>query len=307
MTGRVALTGGSGFVGAAIIDRLLENGFALSALARDPRRLKRAGDVDVVKGGLSHAPALDRLADGATIFIHCAGLTHARRDAEFTAVNVEGARLAARAARVAGAKFILISSLAARAPHLSAYAASKRAGECFAEEAGEWLALRAPAMYGPGDAATLPYFRMIKRGLAPEPATEPVPRASILFVSDFADAVLAAFDAPAGVVYEVGDDRPDGYTWREIGAACAAAMKTDARPLRLPGWAMHGVAGPASAIARLFGGAPMVTPGKVREFFHPDWAARDNLFIEAAGWRPATPLEEGFAKTARWYQENGLL
>ncbi|MHA7870933.1 MAG: hypothetical protein ACX939_01145, partial [Hyphococcus sp.] len=53
--------------------------------------------------------------------------------------------------------------------------------------------------------------------------------------------------------------------------------------------------------------APSVRTGQINEFFHPDWVARERLFNEAAGWRPATPLAEGFAKTALWYQERGLL
>lgn len=308
MTDRVALTGGTGFVGAVIIDHLLEKGIAVRVLARDRGRLKRAGAVDTVEGSLENGSTLDLLAKGASVVIHCAGLTHARRDADFAAVNAEGARRAALAARAAGAKFIHISSLAARAPHLSAYAASKHASEvAIAEVGGDWLALRAPAMFGPGDAATLPYFRMVKHGFAPEPAASPSPRASILYVEDFAEAVLSAFTAQGGRVYEVGDDRPDGHSWREIGAACAAALGAQPKRLRLPHWALRAYAGPASMVARLLGGAPMMTPGKVREFFHPDWAARENLLSDATDWRPETTLQEGFAKTAFWYQENGLL
>ena len=52
---------------------------------------------------------------------------------------------------------------------------------------------------------------------------------------------------------------------------------------------------------------PSLRAGQVNEFFHPDWVARDNLLSSATSWRAKTPLEEGFAKTALWYQENGLL
>jgi nucleoside-diphosphate-sugar epimerase len=141
----------------------------------------------------------------------------------------------------------------------------------------------------------------VKSGIAPEPAATPLPRASIIYVSDAAAAILAALDrALPGKVYEIGDEAPEGHSWREIGEALAEALQRRARPLPAPRLI-------GASVSRLAGAAPMVTPGKVREFFHPDWVARDNLLSGATDWRPLTPLKEGFAKTVRWYQENGLL
>ena len=307
MTKTVALTGGTGFLGAAIIEALRTRGDRVRALARNPGKLTGAG-VDIVEGDLDNTSALGALADGADLFIHCAGLTHARRDVEFDAVNVEGAARAAEAAAAAGARLIHISSMAARNPACSAYAASKLASEtAVARAGGDHVSLRAPAIYGPGDSATLPYFKLVKAGLAPEPGADPAPRASILYVGDVAAAVIAAGNAPAGGVYEIGDERADGHSWEEIGAALGAAFGKAPRRIRAPRWILGPYAAIAAGAVRLAGGAPMVTPGKIAEFFHPDWVARDNLLSDATSWRPATPLKEGFAKTVRWYQENGLL
>lgn len=311
MTKTVALTGGTGFLGAAIIDALVARGDNVRALARNPRRLPNKSAMTAVHGSLEDEAALEELARGADLFIHCAGLTHARRDKEFFVVNVDGARRAAAAAAKSGAHLVHISSLAARRPEISPYAASKRASEdAIARGAGEapFICLRAPAIYGPGDVATLPYFKLVRSGLAPEPAAAPAPRASILYVEDVAAAVLRAADEAApGGVYEIGDDSPSGHSWREIGEALGEALGVRPRRLPAPHWLLTSYATAAAGISRMAGRAPMVTPGKIREFFHPDWVARDNLLSEATSWRAATPLKEGFAKTARWYQENGLL
>lgn len=311
MSRTIAVTGGTGFVGAAVINALLARGDKVRALARNPQKLPQSQEIAAIKGALGDATALEDLAHGADAFIHCAGLTHALRDVDFLDVNVEGGRLAAAAAAQAGAKFVHISSMAARQPELSAYAASKRRSEdAIAEASGSnsWIALRLPAIYGPGDQATLPYFKMIKSGFAPEPAANPSPRASIVYVGDAAAAIIAALDGAArGKVYEIGDEAPEGHSWREIGEALAAAMQKKARPFPAPRIVLTSCAAIGAGVSRLAGSAPMVTPGKVREFFHPDWVARDNLLSGATGWRPATPLKEGFAKTVRWYQENGLL
>ncbi|NWG71863.1 MAG: SDR family NAD(P)-dependent oxidoreductase [Parvularculaceae bacterium] len=312
MTVAYAVTGGTGFLGAAIVDQLVRKGAPVRALARKPDQLRtKSGLVVPVRGALEDAAALTDLCAGAGVVIHCAGLTHARRDAEFHAVNAEGARRVAKAAAKAGARLVLISSMAARRPTVSAYAASKRAGEDLVAEAmsdAHWCALRAPAIYGPADQATLPYFRLVKSGFAPEPAAEPPPRASILYVEDVAAAVVQAADfPPANGFYEIGDERADGYSWREIGETLAATLGVKAARIRAPRSILEGFSALAAGSVRLFGGAPMVTPGKIAEFFHADWVARDNMLSAHSAWRPRTPLAEGFAKTVRWYKENGLL
>lgn len=311
MTRTIAVTGGGGFIGANLIDALIARGDRVKALARNPNKLADRTAVQIVPGRLEDETALALLAADADLFIHCAGLTHARRDREFFPVNADGAERAARAAAASGAKLIHISSLAARQPAVSVYAASKHESEKAAlrgSGGNPCICLRPPAIYGPGDQATLPYFRLVKRGLAPEPAAEPAPRASIVYVRDVVAAILTAADeARPGAVYEIGDDAPEGRSWREIGETLGAVLGVKPQRLPAPKWALTSYATIAAGVSRMAGRAPMVTPGKICEFFHPDWVARENLLAAATSWRAATSLKEGFAKTVRWYQENGLL
>ncbi|MEX0646022.1 MAG: NAD(P)-dependent oxidoreductase [Parvularculaceae bacterium] len=311
MTRTIAVTGGTGFVGAAVIEALLARGDRVKALARSPEKLPSTEQIIPVGGSLESEEALARLAAGADAFIHCAGLVRARRDADFFAANVEGARRAAAASARSGAHFLHVSSMSARRPELSPYAASKRRGEeAVAEVSGgdRWITLRVPAVYGPGDQMTLPYFKLVRSGVALEPASTPAPRASILYVGDVAAAILAALDSElAGAVYDVGDDRAEGYSWREIGETLGEVFNVRPRRMRLPRAVVSGYHGVARGVALAMGRVPEIRRGQANEFFHPDWVARDNLLNGAAGWLPATPLKEGFAKTVRWYQENGLL
>ncbi|MCA8889049.1 MAG: NAD-dependent epimerase/dehydratase family protein [Parvularculaceae bacterium] len=308
---RIAVTGGTGFVGAALIDLLVSQHHDVVALVRDRRRLTARAGVDVIEGDLDNEQALDALAAGAGAVIHLAGVTHARNDADYDRVNVEGARRTARAARAAGARFVHASSMSARAPSVSAYARSKFDSEGAIRDSlasGNWIALRLPAIYGPGDRATLPYFKLVKSGLALEPATATPARASILFVEDAAAALVRAAqaDLPAGV-YEVGDDRSDGHAWSEIGAVLGACLGRRPRAIRVPRPLVALTHNGTRLVEGVLGRPPSVRSGQIDEFFHPDWVARENLFSAASGWRPHTPLEEGFAKSVRWYQEKGLL
>lgn len=307
---RVAVTGASGFLGGALIGALRTRGVSVRALARNPAAIATFG-VDIVKGDLDDDEALDALADGADAFIHLAGVTHARDDAEYARVNIDGAARAAAAAMRRGARFAHASSISARAPALSPYAASKRASEeavARAGSAGSWIALRLPAIYGPRDRATLPYFRLVARGLALEPATARPARASLLFVDDAAEAmVAAALDTAATGVFDVGDESPGGREWRDIGAALAEAMGVEARAIRAPRAIVAAAHIAQRAADRALRRAPTARSGQVNEFFHDDWSAGEPSFARIAPWRPRTALNEGFAKTLSWYQEHGLL
>lgn len=312
MTKKIALTGATGFIGAALIDLFLSKGLRLKALAREPSRLAGFGDkIEVVEGNLENDRALASLAADADVFVHCAGVTHARRDEEYFAVNRDGALNAAKAAASVNACLVHLSSLSAREPSLSAYAASKRASEDVAFEAtseSSCVVLRLPAIYGPGDMATLPFFKLIKRGIAPQPATATPARASILYVRDAASAVLTAVEnPPANGFYEVNDSAAEGHSWTEIGETLGEVMNKSPRKIRAPRPIIAAYHSLAIASARLFNRVPDVRTGQINEFFHTDWVARDNLFGAATGWAPQYSLKEGFAKTVHWYQENGYL
>ncbi len=308
---RVAVTGGTGFVGTALITRLIDKGIEVRALARNPDRFNAPQNITVLRGGLEDEAALSALAEGADIFFNLAGVTHARKADEYYQTNVDGAARAARAAAAQGAKLVHISSISARAPEVSPYARSKYESEAAIRAASgdnPWLALRLPAIYGPGDLVTLPYFKLVKMGLALEPRTPTPAHASILYVEDAAAAiVIASSSAPPRAVYEIGDDRPEGHAWSEIGAILGDQLAKRPRTIRVPRTLIGAYHKIISAAERALGRKPSVREGQVNEFFHPDWVARSDLLSDVTPWRPTTPLKEGFAKTALWYQKNDLL
>ncbi|MBC7953275.1 MAG: NAD-dependent epimerase/dehydratase family protein, partial [Rhodospirillaceae bacterium] len=83
-----AITGGTGFLGRAVVARLRASGWRVRVLARRPAE----DAMDLVPGSLEDEGALGRLVAGARLVVHAAGLTRARSAREFHAVNVEGAK-----------------------------------------------------------------------------------------------------------------------------------------------------------------------------------------------------------------------
>jgi nucleoside-diphosphate-sugar epimerase len=307
----VAVTGATGFIGQHVVQRLRE-GWRVRVLTRrtaDPARF--GTEVEAVQGDLDDLPSLQHLLDGAAAVVHVAGLIKARSRVEFFRANAQGvgrlAEIAAAAPRPP--RFVLLSSLAARAPELSDYAASKRAGEEALRATGAalpWTILRPPAVYGPGDRATLFFFRCVRRGIGPLLGTESA-RLSLIHVGDLANAVGAvlADERSAGLVAEV-DDGQGGYGWRAMIEAAADACGRRVRVVRVPMAIPYGLGLLNQVLARA-GYTPMLTPGKVREFYHSDWVCDPGPIMARTAWRPAVPLREGFAATVAWYRREGWL
>ncbi|NNE24165.1 MAG: NAD-dependent epimerase/dehydratase family protein [Rhizobiales bacterium] len=313
MTRIIALTGGSGFVGRRLIPRLTETGVTVRLLARDPARLgEQANGARIVLGDLADRKALDTLVSGADAVIHMAGAIAAPDRATFDRVNVKGtASIAAIAARHGVARFVHLSSMAARQPDLSDYAASKLSGEtALMEHAADmsWVILRPPAVYGPGDKATLPLIAQLIRRHALVPGTA-LNRTSLIHVDDLADALilLAANDNPHGSVHEIDDGKPGGYSWADLGQIAGRAEGISVSVHHLPKPVMVALAHCASAFARVAGKPALVTPGKVRELYHPDWVARHDLLTGICGWRPRVDFTEGVASTLEWYRDHQWL
>lgn len=304
----VAVTGATGFVGPHLVSALARRGFSLRLLIRRWSPMPSLPNVkaEIVLGDLADEAALRRLVDGADTVIHAAGLIKARQPADFMAVNREGtARLSALAPR---ARFILLSSLAAREPQLSAYAGSKRAAEqAVAGRTGPWLAIRAPAVYGPGDRETLTYFKAAARGLAPRPQLDDA-RLALIHVADLAEALAMAVDHPLpDSVYEIDDGQDGGYGYGDMAAAAAAALGRGVWSLPVPRAAME-VVGWANGLRHALGGAAQIlTRAKVRELFHPDWTVHDRRLAATIDFRPRYDLKAGFRDTILWYRQNKWL
>lgn len=268
--------------------------------------------LQVVPGDLGDSSALRRLVSDADAVVHLAGAIKATDTAGFMRVNCDGSRRVAEAVREhapPASRFFQISSLAARAPQLSAYAASKRAGEDAVRAVlGERVTvLRPPAVYGPGDRETLVFFQLAKRN--PVPLLGSVrARNALIHVEDLAAALAALVaDVPRSGTYALADARPEGYGWLDIMRAAAQAVGNPApRFWRLPRPVLA-VAAAAGDLGRRLGRAEMLTSEKLRELLHEDWAVAATEMPSQLDWKPRFTLEAGFGTAVAWYRQQGWL
>jgi nucleoside-diphosphate-sugar epimerase len=288
-----------------LAQRLATAGWRIRVLVRPSSSRGRLAGLaaDVVVGDLGDLDSLRRFVYQAEAVVHCAGAVRGASQAYFDRVNVEGvARLVhAAAGEHRAPRFLLISSLAAREPGLSAYAASKRRGEEILTVDGgtmPWAVLRPPAVYGPGDRELLPLFRWMARGIAPVLGSGNA-RFSLLYVQDLAEAIVRWLSRPTAVqrTFELDDGRPGGYTWADVVDRMTFLRSRRVIPIRVPALFLEVLAAVNLAAARVIGYKPMLTPGKVRELRHPDWVCDGAAFMRATDWSPKVSLEQGLRLT----------
>lgn len=305
MKGPIALTGSTGFVGRHVAKTLSDAGLTLRLLVRQDVRDCGFGSAQVINGSLSDEAALKELVDGASTVIHLAGAIAAPDRQAFFAVNRDGTEKLAKAAIAAQVRrFIHVSSLAAREPEISDYGASKRAAEDVLSSLKPQglLIVRPPVIYGPGDRATLPLIAQLAKRTAFIPGSARA-RFSLLYVDDLVTYLTARVDDEAQGLVEIDDGKPKGYGWPDLFALAAESEGHEPRPIFIPQWLLQGLARPVAAIGASFKLRVPLTPGKVRELYHPDWVARPSAPVA----QDCIAFAEGFRRTIAWYREQGWL
>ena len=299
----IAVTGGTGFVGTRFIDIATAAGHEVRALTRRRQRPQR--QVEWGDGSLADPDALRQLVTGCRCVVHIAGVLNARDPADFERGNVEGTLAMLAASTAAGiTRFIHVSSLAAREPKLSKYGASKARSEELVERSGlDWVTVRPPAVYGPGDRETLELFRMAKLRVMLLP---PKGRVSVIHVDDVSRLLLALSqtEEPNRLVLEPDDGRSGGWTHKELAQAIGSAVGRSNLSLSMPA-AMLKIGAALDRLVRREGAK--LSADRAAYFSHRDWVVSPESRPSPDLWRPQVETGQGLADTAAWYEREGWL
>lgn len=152
---RVLVTGGSGFVGNAIVQALLEQGNEVSTLSRhaghSSETIKK--DAVAVRGDIANAASVQNACRGMDAVIHLVGIISESRSVRFENTHVLGTRNVVQAMEASGVRRLVhMSALGTRANAASRYHQTKWAAEEIARNSAlDWTILRPSLIYGPGD------------------------------------------------------------------------------------------------------------------------------------------------------------
>jgi UDP-glucose 4-epimerase len=298
----IAVTGGTGFVGSRFVDAALAAGHSIRALTRRPQP-PRDG-MTWVPGTLEDETALHALVSGSDAVVHVAGLTNAPNRAAFERSNVTGTEAVVEAARGANVRrFVHVSSLSAREPDLSNYGWSKAGAEAVvAWSQLDWVMVRPPAIYGPGDTDHIDLFKAARLGLVPLP---PGGRLSVIHADDLARLLLALTNGGgSGVTYEADDGHDGGWSHADYARAIADAVGRKALLLPMPATLVR----LGAKADRLFRGSKAkLTADRAAYFCHPDWMIDPTKRPPSDLWTPEIATAEGLKTTAAWYRNEGWL
>ena len=204
----VTLIGGGGFLGRYIAQELLAAGARVRIVERNPRKswflktLGGLGQTQFAAADVTRPDTIARAVAGSDAVVYLVGTW----GPNFTAIQQDGPRIAAEAAKVAGAAaFVHISTIGADAQSPSKYYASKGAGEAAARGAfPATIVLRPSVVFGPEDKFINRFAAMA--GLPVVPVLKPGARFQPVHVVDVAKAVARVLADPAshaGKTYEL--------------------------------------------------------------------------------------------------------
>jgi len=326
----VCVTGASGFIGRALANLLAERGHAVRAVLRpgaDDTGLTPA--VRRLTGSWDDPAFLARAVAGTRAVVHLAGAVRARSAGAFIRVNQGLTRALARAVRAAApdAALLHVSSQAAGGPcaeppgldesrppaPVSDYGRSKLLGEAEALDLARErpVAVVRPSMvYGPGDRAFVPLYRLAGRGILPVPGNAGQPL-SIVQVEDLTAGLAQALESLAhgrlasGSIYYL--DGPEHADWRRYAISLGRALGRNVRPVALP-LPLLRLAALGNGLLDLLGlPASHLTLDKLREAGQPGWLCSHARAARDFGYAPRLDLDQGLAQTVAWCRVEDLL
>jgi dTDP-glucose 4,6-dehydratase len=306
----VLVTGGAGFIGSHLVDHLLEEpGTRVTVLDRLSTGGSRANlehheedpRLRLVVGDVIDADTVGELVGEADAVIHAAAESHVDRSItsprEFLTVNVLGTQTALDACRESGTRMLMVSTdevygagdpaggvfdedhaLAPRSP----YAASKAAADLLCQAYVTTYGADVTVVRGTNAYGARQIERVVPTYAIAALQRRPIPvygrgeqRREFLHVRDWVRAALLVLDrGDRGVVYNVG-------AGHELSNVELARM-------------ICGLAGTPESLVT----------------FVPDRPGHDFRYgvsadrVQALGWRPEIPFEEGLARTVEWYGEH---
>ncbi len=324
----ILVTGGTGFVGSHVVERLVAAGARVRCLVRASsslRYLPREG-IEVVQGDLAAGTGLQEALEGVDVVAHVGGVTKALSEDAFQQGNLRATENLLHACKGQGdslRRFVHVSSLAAvgpsqdlqpldedAAPHpLTWYGRSKLAAEGAVRGstlAGRAVILRPPVVYGPRDTDVFEVLRSVAKGITVRIGREES-YFSYIQVKDLAEAMWLAIssEGAAGSTYFVAN--PEPVSWSAFAETAASIMGRRVRSVSVPASLAYLAGWCAEGASRLSGKPGIVSRQKIIEARCRYWTCDATRARRELGFQPARGLREGLEETLAWYKDSKWL
>jgi len=315
----ILVTGGSGFIGSHLLNRLSALGRPTRAVVR--RKIDAPPGIDVVFGDLDTGEGIEDALRDVTVVIHVAGVTKALRPANYFAGNAATTERLASTAAGRILRFVYVSSLAAVGPGCEGAAVSEDAEPHPVSQYGkskleaerivrrripDAVIVRPAVVYGPRDTGVLALLKTISKGIAFE-----IGRGehwfSAIYVDDLVEALLLAAECPSAKGRNYFAAHPKPSTWSGFSAAASRLMSCRSRAVRLPVSAAYAVGALSEVWSYATRKPAIISRDKVAEAQCDYWVCDTRRAASELAFEARTPLDAGLARTLAWYKEAGWL
>ena len=321
---RVFLTGGTGFVGSDLAERLVQLGCAnVRCLVRTDLKWLAGVPIQSVRGTLDDTQVLKNALQDVTHIIHVGALTRSQHWADFESANVQGTeKLLTLAADVPGLQqIVLTSSLAAIGRHsdpvadentpfnpVSMYGKSKAHMEELAATVDLPITIvRPPAVYGPRETDIFTFFKTLSKGLCPVVGSADKTALSLVHVDDLVEGMIqATFNRQAiGHTFFLGGVRD--YAWGEIRDPAALALGRKVLTIPISTRFVQPLGAVLETLGGVFGAYPPLNREKAREIVEATIRCDSSKAMSMLDYNPSKDLKTGISETIRWYREHQWL
>jgi len=219
MSQRLCVVGGSGFVGRAIVQEAVRNGYLVTVACRHPERSRDMASerVKLVRADVVDGRGLAEAVEGCDVVINLVGLLFEKGRQTFQAAHVDGtARLIEACKRTGVRQYLHMSALGAGQVPASKYSRTKGEAEGRVRQSGlNWTIFRPSIIYGAND-SFFNKFKAMSASLPVMPVIAGETRFQPVWVEDVARAFVKAVGSRhvAGKTYELGG--PKAYTFKEL-------------------------------------------------------------------------------------------
>ena len=325
---KIFVTGGCGFTGAALVERLLDDGHEVNVLDKQPGLIDdqlKAKGANIIHASVTDRDAVAKMSEGCEVVQHLAAAFRetGAPDQLYLDVNVEGTRVVTEEAIKAGARKLVYCSTQGVHGHIENppgdetcpiapadyYQQTKYEGEEVVHKYKgkiEYTIIRPTAIYGPGDPGRfVMMYRRAKKGTFPM-FGKGVTFYHPVYIDNLVDSFVLAMKqgVGAGEAYIIADE--EYFPIEELVKRVGKAINVDVKVPHYPILPLIIVGHICEKLCKPFGINPPIFPRRV-DWFRQVRAFKIDKAKKELGYEPRIGIDEGLKRTGKWYIENGYI
>lgn len=325
---KIFITGATGFIGSHLADELLKRGNHVKCLVRESSSTKWLKDkpFEFVYGNLFKKDVLKTALADVDYVYHVGGVNFAKRKEDYFKGNADSTKSLIETCYEINPglkRFVHLSSQTVTGPSLNVkpvneetvcnpittYGRSKLEAEKIVLQYFDKMnctIIRAPAVYGPRDAAIFEYFKTMNKGLQPMIGFDNK-TLSLIHSSDLVRGMILAGESQSAKskIYFISSGK--FFSWKEIGDITSRLLGRKTLTIRIPHFAVYTVGAFAQFFAMFSDKPAILNLEKCRDITQSHWICSSEKAGKELGFREEMSIEKGIEDTISWYKDNRWL